>query len=56
MKRIVLFAIGLTLVVGGMALTLSQWATLTEVVKAFAGPFLAVAGLVLLFSVSIKDR
>ena len=44
------------MVIGGMALTLAQWATLTEVVKAFIGPVLAVAGLVLLFSASTKNK
>ena len=52
MKKVALFAAGLGLVIAGMTLTLSQWDILAQMVKACAGPVLAVAGLVILFSVS----
>ena len=54
MKNVALFAAGLALVIAGMALTLSQWDILAQMGKACAGPVLAVAGLVVLFSVSAK--
>ena len=44
------------LVIGGMALTLAQWDILALVVKACAGPVLAVAGLVILFAVSSQKQ
>ena len=56
MKKTGLFAAGLVMVTAGMALTISQWATLAQVVTAFSGPVLAVGGLVLLFSASTKGR
>ncbi len=54
MKTIALFAFGILLVTGGMALTLGQWDMLAALVKACAGPVLAVAGLVVLFAASTK--
>jgi hypothetical protein len=56
MKNILLSALGFLLVIGGMALILAQWDILVLVVKACAGPVLAVAGLVILFAVSSKKQ
>ena len=56
MKTISLSAFGVLLVVSGMALTLGQWDMLAAIVKACAGPVLAVAGLVVLFAASTKKQ
>ena len=56
MKTIVLSVLGVLLVIGGMALTLGQWDMLAAVIKACAGPVLAVAGLVVLFAASTKKQ
>ena len=56
MKKILLSALGALLVTGGMALTLGQWDMLAAIVKACAGPVLAVAGLVVLFAASTKKQ
>ncbi len=56
MKKLLLSGIGFLLVIGGMALTLAQWDILAMVVKACAGPVLAVAGLVVLFAVCAQKQ
>ena len=56
MKTIGLSVLGILFVTGGMALTLGQWDMLAAVVKACAGPILAVAGLVVLFAASTKKQ
>jgi len=56
MKNALQSALGFLLVIGGMALTMAQWDILVLVVKACAGPVLAVAGLVVLFAVSSQKQ
>ena len=56
MKTIGLSVFGVLLVVSGMALTLGQWDMLAAVIKACAGPVLAVAGLIVLFAASAKKQ
>jgi len=56
MKKALLSGIGFLLVIAGMALTLAQWDILVLVVKACAGPVLAVAGLVVLFAVCAQKQ
>ena len=56
MKTAGFFALGFLLAIWGMALTLSQWDNLALIVKACAGPVLAVAGCVVLFAASMKKK
>ena len=56
MKTIALSAFGVLFIISGMALTLGQWDMLAAVIKACAGPVLAVAGLVVLFAASTKKQ
>ena len=56
MKTVALFVLGLVLVTAGMALTLAQWDNLAMIVKACAGPVLAVAGCVAMFAASVKKQ
>ncbi|MDO8675723.1 MAG: hypothetical protein Q7K71_06395 [Candidatus Omnitrophota bacterium] len=56
MKKILLSGFGFLLVIGGMALTLAQWEILAMVIRACAGPVLAVAGLVILFAASSQKQ
>ena len=56
MKNALLSGLGFLLVIGGMALTLAQWDILVMVVKACAGPVMAVAGLVILFAASSQKQ
>ena len=56
MKNVLLSGIGFSLIIGGMALTLAQWDILVLIVKACAGPVLAVVGLVILFAVCAQKQ
>ncbi len=56
MKKMFLSGLGFLLVIGGMALTLAQWDILVLIVKACAGPVLAVVGLVILFAVCAQKQ
>jgi len=52
--KVVAFFIGFVMTVLGITLVLQQWEAVVLVFKAFVGPILAVAGLVVLFAASFK--
>ena len=54
MKRIILFALGFALVVGGMSLLLRNWQATAIIFNGAMPPVLAVGGLVLMFAASLK--
>ena len=54
MKKAGLFILGFALVVWGMSLVLREWDAVVTVFKGGSGGALAVLGLVLLFSATIK--
>ena len=56
MNKIMGFASGFVLVIAGTAITFSQWENLAILIRAFAGPVIAVAGLVVLFVFSSKKK
>jgi intracellular septation protein A len=47
-KKILLFAIGAVLVIGGITLTIKDWIFIKVVFRGVIGPLLAVIGLVVL--------
>jgi intracellular septation protein A len=47
-KKILLFAVGAALVVGGITLTLKDWSYIQMVFRGVIGPLLAVIGMVVL--------
>jgi len=47
-KKVLLFAIGFVLVIGGVTLTIKDWPYLRMVFQGVIGPLLAVIGLVVL--------
>jgi len=47
-KKIILFAIGGVLVIGGITLTLKDWVYIQMVFRGVIGPLLAVIGMVVL--------
>lgn len=46
--KIILFVLGFSLVIGGIALSIRDWFFIQIVFRAVIGPLLAVAGLVML--------
>jgi hypothetical protein len=55
-RRVLLFVTGLCLTILGITIVLQQWESVVTVFKAFMGPALAVAGLVILFASSIGQH
>jgi len=55
-RKTVVFIAGFSLTILGITLVLQQWEEVVLVFKAFIGPLLAVAGLVILFASSLKDH
>ncbi len=47
-KKLILFAIGAGLVIGGISLTFKDWAYIQMVFRGVIGPLLAVIGMVVL--------
>ena len=56
MRKIVVFIIGFILTTLGITVVLQQWENVVLVFKAFIGPILAVAGLVVLFASTLKTN
>ncbi len=54
MKRVLFFVIGFLLVAVGLGMVIKNWDVLAAMIKAFAGVLLALIGLVMMFSVSIR--
>ena len=54
--KTVIFIMGFALTILGITLVLQQWEAVVLVFKAFIGPVLAVAGLVILFSATLKNH
>jgi hypothetical protein len=52
-RKGIIFIVGFILTTLGITLVLQQWESVVLVFKAFIGPILAVAGLVILFSSSL---
>lgn len=55
-RKVVVFIIGFFLTILGITLVLQQWEAVVLVFKAFIGPILAVAGLVVLFASTLKNN
>jgi hypothetical protein len=55
-RKIVIFLAGFALTTLGITLVLQQWEAVVLVFKAFIGPILAVTGLVILFSSTLKSH
>ena len=53
LRKAIIFLIGFFLTILGITLVLQQWEAVVLVFKAFIGPLLAVAGLVILFATSL---
>jgi hypothetical protein len=56
LRKAVVFIIGFLLTTIGITLALQQWGAVVMVFKAFIGPVLAVAGLVVLFASTLADH
>ena len=54
MSKIVMFIIGFLLVAFGIGLVIKNWVVLAAMVKASAGLFIALIGLVIMFSTSLR--
>jgi len=55
-RKGIIFIAGFILTTLGITLVLQQWESIVLVFKAFIGPILAVAGLVILFSATLKKH
>ena len=55
-RNVIVFIIGFLLTILGITLVLQQWEAVVLVFKAFIGPILAVAGLVVLFASTLKSH
>jgi hypothetical protein len=53
-RKVVVFITGFALTILGITVILQQWEAVVLVFKAFIGVILAVAGLVILFSATLK--
>ena len=53
-RKVLVFIVGFILTTLGITLVLQQWEAVVLVFKAFIGPLLAVIGLVILFSSTLK--
>ena len=53
-RKAVVFLVGFMLTILGITLALQQWDAVVLVFKAFIGPALAVAGLVVLFASTLN--
>ena len=55
-RKVIIFIVGFLLTTLGITIVLQQWEAVVLVFKAFIGPFLAVTGLVILFSSTLKKQ
>ena len=55
-RKVVVFITGFALTALGITVVLQQWEAVVLVFKAFIGVILAVAGLVILFSATLKHH
>jgi len=55
-RKAVVFIAGFILTILGITLVLQQWQAVVLVFKAFIGPVLAVAGLVVLFASTLRQN
>ena len=55
-RKVMVFIAGFILTTLGITLTLQQWESVVLVFKAFIGPILAVAGLVILFASTLQHN
>jgi len=53
-RKAIVFIAGFALTILGITVVLQQWEAVVLVFKAFIGAFLAVIGLVILFSATLK--
>ena len=53
-RKVVVFITGFALTILGITVVLQQWEAVVLVFKAFIGVILALAGLVILFSATLK--
>jgi len=53
-RKTTFFMVGLLMTTLGMTVVLQQWGAIVLVFKAFIGPILAVAGIVILFAASLN--
>ena len=54
-RKVIIFILGFLLTTLGITIVLQQWEAVVLVFKAFIGPILAVAGLVVLFLSTLKQ-
>ncbi len=55
-RKGLVFITGFIVTILGITLVLQQWEAVVLVFKAFVGPILAVAGLVILFASTLKNH
>jgi hypothetical protein len=55
-RKVTVFLTGFFLTILGITLVLQQWEAVVLVFKAFIGPVLAVAGLVVLFASTLNNH
>jgi uncharacterized membrane protein YidH (DUF202 family) len=55
-RKAIIFIAGFVLTTLGITVVLQQWESVVLVFKAFIGAFLAVIGLVILFSATLKHH
>ncbi len=54
--KVILGILGFLFIIIGMAITLRHWHDFALVFQVFAGPVIAIVGLVMMFSASMKNR
>jgi hypothetical protein len=55
-RKVIVFLVGFILTILGITMVFQQWEAVVLVFKAFIGPILAVAGLVILFASTLKGH
>jgi len=55
-RQVMIFIAGFIITILGITMVLQQWQNVVVVFKAFIGPILAVLGLVILFSSTLKTN
>ena len=55
-RKVIVFIVGFVITILGITLVLQQWEAVVLVFKAFIGPVLAVAGLVILFASTLRQH
>ena len=54
MNKVLIFLIGFLLVAAGLGMVLKNWVVLAAMVKASAGVLIALIGVIMMFSASIR--